>query len=143
MNQRKVSLTGLWAELFRYFRFLIGGGLSLLFGLGITYAFTEVLGLWHMVSLAIAISIEALFLFLYHSVITFRKKGRFWLFMLVVLFISDLNWILVYVASVTWNFNYLLSIVVVAGMVSVLNFWMNRWLVFGRGNHKFNLRPNS
>ncbi|HLC81356.1 MAG TPA: GtrA family protein [Candidatus Nanoarchaeia archaeon] len=134
MNPKTVSLT----ELFRYLKFLIGGGLSLLFGLGITYALTEVLGLWHMFSLAVAIGIEAIFLFLYHSVITFRKKGRFWLFVFVVLFISDLNWILVYVASVNWNFNYLLSIVVVAGMVSVLNFGMNRWLVFSRGNHKSN-----
>ncbi|MBS3139741.1 GtrA family protein [Candidatus Woesearchaeota archaeon] len=114
----------------KYFKFLIGGGLSLLIGLGITYIFTEFFGLWHMLSLAIAIVIEALFLFWYHSVITFRKKGRFWLFIVVVLFISDLNWILVYIASVTWNFNYLLSIIIVAGMVSILNFLINRWLVF-------------
>ena len=126
MNFKTISLT----EAFSYFKFLIGGGISLLFGLGITYALTEVIGLWHMLSLAIAIVIEALFLFWYHSVITFRKKGRFWLFIVVVLFISDLNWILVYIASVTWNFNYLLSIIIVAGMVSILNFLINRWLVF-------------
>ena len=126
MNFKTISLT----EAFSYFKFLIGGGISLLFGLGITYALTEVIGLWHMLSLAIAIVIEALFLFLYHSVITFKKKGRFGLFILVVLFISDLNWILVYIASVTWNFNYLISIVAVAGMVSAINFGMNRWLVF-------------
>jgi putative flippase GtrA len=118
-----------------YFRFLVGGGLSLLLGLAITYILTEFFGIWHMLSFGIALAIEIIFLFLYHSVITFGKRGKFWLFIPVVLFISDLNWILVYVATIIFGWNYLISIIMVAGIVSVINFIMNKLLVF---NKKFN-----
>lgn len=117
-------------ELLRYLKFISGGGLSLLLGLFITYVLTEVAGLWHMLSFGIALLIEIIFLFFYHSVITFKKRGKFWLFMAVVLFISDLNWILVYITTVFWNWNYLISIVLIAVIVSIVNYLMNKILVF-------------
>ncbi|HLC51656.1 MAG TPA: GtrA family protein [Candidatus Nanoarchaeia archaeon] len=117
-------------EFYRYFKFIVGGGISLLIALGITYALTEIIGLWHMLSFGIALLIEIIFLFFYHSVVTFKKRGKFWLFMSVILFISNLNWILVYITTVFWQWNYLASIVLVALMVSVLNYLINKTLVF-------------
>ena len=75
-------------DLFRYVKFLFGGGLSLLLNLLITYSLTEFLQLWHMLSFGIALGCEILFLFVYHSYVTFRKDGKFLVFALVVLFIS-------------------------------------------------------
>ena len=115
---------------FCYFKFLIGGGLSLLLNLFITFILTEIFNIWYMASFAIALGIEIFFLFLYHSVVTFRKRGNFLLFFFVILFISDLNWILVYLTTELLNWYYLFAIVIVAGAVSIINFLFNRIIVF-------------
>jgi len=115
---------------FRYFKFLIGGGLSLLLNLFITFILTEYVHIWYMASFAIALGMEIFFLFLYHSVITFKKKGNFILFFLIILFISDLNWILVYLTTELLNWHYLFAIVIVAGTVSIINFLFNKYFVF-------------
>ena len=126
MNKELCSIKGIG----HYFKFLIGGGLSLLLNLGITFTLTEHLTIHYMASYTLALLIEIIFLFLYHSVITFKKRGRFWLFFFVVLFISDLNWILVYFISKILKENYLVSIVIAAGIISIINFSLNRLLVF-------------
>ena len=78
-------------DLYRYFKFIFGGGLSLLLNLALTYLLTEYLQLWHMLSFAISLTVEILFLFAYHSVITFRKKGKFIHFVILILFIKELG----------------------------------------------------
>ncbi len=115
---------------YRYFKFLCGGGLSLLLNLTVTYLLTEVFHLWHMLSFAIALCLEILFLFGYHSMVTFRTKGKFWVFVIVILFISALNWVGVYLASVVLGIHYLASIVIVALIISVLNYFLNKKIVF-------------
>lgn len=117
-------------DLYRYFKFIFGGGLSLLLNLAITYIFTEYLQLWHMLSYAIALSIEIFFLFTYHSLVTFKKKGRFWLFVIVILFISGLNWSAVYLLSVILKMPYLIAIVIAALTISIINYLLNKKLVF-------------
>lgn len=115
---------------YRYFKFLCGGGLSLILNLTVTYLLTELFQLWHMLSFAIALCLEILFLFVYHSLVTFRKKGKFLTFVIVILFISALNWVGVYLLSVIMGLYYLISIVVVALLISVLNYFLNQRLVF-------------
>lgn len=117
-------------DLFRYVKFLLGGGLSLLLNLGITYVLTEFLQLWHMLSFAIALGCEIVFLFVYHSYITFRKNGDLWLFIVVVLFISGLNWLAVYVLTEILTLPYLVAIVLAAGAISILNYGINKKVVF-------------
>ncbi len=113
-----------------YFKFLFGGGLSLILNLTVTYLLTEFFQLWHMLSFAIALCTEILFLFGYHSLVTFRTKGKFWVFLIVILFISALNWVGVYLASVVLEIHYIISIVIVALIISVLNYFLNKRLVF-------------
>ncbi len=121
-------------ELRMYLKFIVGGSLSTLLNLAITYLLTEVGHVWHMLAFAIALGIEIIFQFLYHSVITFKKKGKATLFLLVILLISDLNWILVYIISVKWRWHYLTSIILAALIISIINFYLNRYLVFRSKN---------
>src|SRR3989338_5977530 len=117
-------------DLYKYVKFLFGGGLSLLLNLGITYVLTEVFQLWHMLSFAIALGCEIFFLFAYHSYVTFRKNGKFWLFAAVILCISALNWLVVYLLTEFLTLPYLIAIVLAAGVISVLNYGLNKRLVF-------------
>ena len=117
-------------DLYKYLKFLFGGGLSLLLNLGITYSLTEFLHLWHMFSFAIALGCGIFFLFVYHSYVTFRKKGNFWLFAVVILFISGLNWLAVYLLTEILALPYLIAIVLAAGVISLLNYGINKTIVF-------------
>ncbi len=117
-------------DLFRYVKFLFGGGLSLLLNLSLTYALTEFFRFWHMLSFAIALGCEIAFLFVYHSYVTFRKDGKFLIFALVVLFISGLNWMFVYLLTELLGVLYLYAIVVSAAVISVLNYGLNKKIVF-------------
>ena len=117
-------------DLYRYVKFLFGGSLSLILNVIITYFLTEFLHFWHMLSFALALGVEIIFLFIYHSLITFKKNGKFTLFVIVILFISLINWLFVYVFSVILGLQYILSIVIVAGIISLLNYALNKKIVF-------------
>lgn len=117
-------------DMYKYVKFLFGGGLSLLLNLGITYTLTEYLHLWHMLSFAIALGCEIFFLFAYHSYVTFRRNGKFWLFAIVILCISALNWLAVYLLTEFLMLPYLIAIILAAGVISVLNYGVNKRLVF-------------
>ncbi len=117
-------------DFYRYVKFLFGGGLSLILNLIITYTLTEGLHLWHMLSFTISLVLEMLFLFAYHSLITFRRKGKFLLFVIVISIISVLNWLAVYFLSVTLKIQYIVAIVISAGTISIVNYLVNRKVVF-------------
>mgnify|MGYP001595444518 CR=1 FL=1 len=117
-------------DLYKYVKFLFGGGLSLLLNLGITFFLTEFLHLWHMFSFGIALGCEIIFLFAYHSYVTFKKNGRFLAFTTLILFISGLNWSFVYFLTTFFPLPYLIAIVLSAGIISVLNFVINKRFVF-------------
>jgi putative flippase GtrA len=118
------------ADLYKYIKFIFGGGISLLLNLLATYLLTEFFSLWHMVSFGIALGLEIIFLFVYHSFITFRKAGRFHRFVIVLVCISVLNWFGVYLGSEVLGVYYLVAIVVVALVISVFNYLINKKLVF-------------
>ena len=63
-------------DVYRYITFVFGGVLSLIINLIITYVLTEYLQLWHMLSFSIALGTEILFLFIYHTFITFKKEAN-------------------------------------------------------------------
>jgi putative flippase GtrA len=117
-------------DLFKYVKFVFGGGLSLMLNLLVTYALTEFVHIWHMLSFGIALLVELLFLFGYHSRITFNKKGNFLTFAAIILFISGLNWIFVYLLSEIFEVYYLVSIILVAVIISFLNYALNNKIVF-------------
>ena len=49
---------------------------------------------------------------------------------MVILFISTLNWVSVYMLSELWNIRYVFSIIIAAGVISLLNYLINRNVVF-------------
>ena len=125
MNLKKIN-----NDIFRYGKFVFGGGISLIINLIITYILTNYLQLWHMFSFSIALGIEILFLFTYHSFITFNKDGKFSLFITVILIISGLNWFSVFFLSVIIGIQYLIAIIISAGAISIINYLLNRNIVF-------------
>ena len=117
-------------DIYRYSKFVFGGGFSLILNLLITYVLTEYLQLWHMLSFSIALGIEILFLFVYHSFITFNKEGKLSLFIIIILIISAMNWVAVYFLSIIIEVQYLMAITLSAGVISIINYLLNRSIVF-------------
>ena len=117
-------------DLYKYVKFIIGGGLSLCLNLLLTYILTEQLHLWYMLSFGTSLIIEILFLFIYHSKITFQKHGAFFKFALLILFISALNWGYVYFLTELFNIYYLIAIILAALTISILNYFLNKKIVF-------------
>ena len=127
---KKENLVEIKKDLFRYVKFVFGGGISIVINLIITYILTEMFSIWQMISFSIALSLEVIFLFIYHSFITFKKNGNLKLFIIVILSISALNWIFVYILTELFNVQYLIAIVFVAGTISIFNYFINKKLVF-------------
>ena len=117
-------------DLFAYVKFIIGGCISLILNLIVTWLLTEFAGLWHMVSFGIALGVEVVFLFIYHTLITFKKNGKLTHFVVVILIISGLNWLAVGLLSVIFSLPYLIAIIISAGVISVANYLINKKLVF-------------
>jgi|ETNmetMinimDraft_33_1059910.scaffolds.fasta_scaffold68180_2 putative flippase GtrA len=117
-------------DIYRYIKFLIGGSISLIINLIITYVLTEYLNLWHMLSFSIALGVEIVFLFAYHSFITFNKKGRVSIFIIIILIISGMNWIAVYFLSIIIGIQYLIAIILSAGAISIINYLLNKNFAF-------------
>lgn len=124
------NFTALKEDFYRYVKFLFGGSLSLILNLIFTYFLTEFLHFWHMLSFAFALGMEIIFLFIYHSVVTFRRRGRFLIFVIVILIISLLNWLAVFFLSITLKIQYLLAIIISAGIISIINYFINKTWVF-------------
>jgi len=125
-----MDIKGIKKDIYRYLKFIFGGGLSLIINLIITYFLTEYIYLWHMLSFSIALGLEILFLFFYHTFITFKKQGKLTLFITIILIISGMNWIAVYFLSIIIGIQYLIAITLSAGVISILNYLLNRNLVF-------------
>tara|TARA_B100000315_G_scaffold47424_1_gene42253 strand:+ start:472 stop:729 length:258 start_codon:yes stop_codon:yes gene_type:complete len=83
-----------------------------------------------MLSFSIALGIEILFLFVYHSFITFNKEGKLSLFIIIILIISAMNWVAVYFLSIIIEVQYLMAITLSAGVISIINYLLNRSIVF-------------
>lgn len=125
-----LSLPELKPDLLRYITFLFGGGLGLIINVIITYLLTEFFGLWHMVSFSIAMGLEVIFLFTYHTLVTFKKRGNLLRYLIVVLSVGGLNWLAVYFLSVILPVPYLIAIILSAGVISIANYLLNKKLVF-------------
>jgi len=122
--------TYLLQNLFTYIKFVIGGTISLLFNLAITNILIVQFEIWHMIGYGISLSLEIAFLFFYHSLVTFKIYGKITNFLFNIVFISFLNWLGVLLLSTILEFNYNLSIILVAGFLSIINYILSKNLVF-------------
>ena len=123
-----------FGETGRYLVFITGGGTGMLINLCLTYVLTEFVHLWYMFSYAIGQTVNLLFNFFYHRHITFtvtsRAKERFGKFFLVSLAVISISWLLVLLITEYLNLYYILSIVIVAFFVSIVDFLINKSWVF-------------
>ncbi len=132
--------------IFSYLKFIVGGGLGLLVNLFVTYVFESLLGMPFPFAYAVGLSVNVVFNFVYHSNITFSRKdnamSRFYRFVPVTLAVVLANYALVLLFAdvvVLSNliplflfqqfYNYFV-IIAVTGVVSLLNFVLNRRWVF-------------
>ena len=122
--------TFLFLNLLTYFKFIVGGCISLLFNLVLTNVLIVQFEIWHMISYGISLSLEIVFLFFYHSLITFKIYGKIVNFLLNIVFISLLNWLGVLFLSTSLELNYNLSIILIAGLLSIVNYSISKHLVF-------------
>jgi dolichol-phosphate mannosyltransferase len=118
----------------KFMLFVLGGGLGFLINLGITYALTEFMGIWYMVSYTAGAIVNVAFNFLFHLKVTFKRKGylrrRFAYFLIATAVVFCISWISVFAATEVFGLHYLVSIVLVTAAVSLINFLLNKFWVF-------------
>lgn len=125
MNKLKITFI-----LFQYTKFIFGGGIVLLINLAATYYLTEYFNIWHIYSYGVIQIIEIIFLYIYHSIITFNVYAKFIKFFIVILLIAFINWLFVLILTIQTNLNYLFIIILVATVISIVNFSLNKIYVF-------------
>ena len=118
----------------KFIIFSIGGGLGALINWTITVILTEIFKMWYMASYSIGLAINLVFNFLYQRQITFKMrdkvKRRFILFTMVSLSTILLNLLLVYLLTEYFKLFYLISIIIITILIAVINFILNKELVF-------------
>jgi putative flippase GtrA len=118
----------------KYFIFIIGGGIGTLLYLLVVHFLVETEGLWYLWAYIVGSAVTITFNFLYHHKITFkvRKKsrGRFVKFASSSVVIGFVTIGLVYVLTDKLGVMYMLSGVVAVGIMSLINFLVNRFWIF-------------
>jgi putative flippase GtrA len=80
------------------------------------------------------LSINIMFNFNYHRNITFKvfdkKEKRFTYFIVFTFIITCTNWLIVYIATQIYSFDYIISIIVVTLTLSIVNYLANEFLIF-------------
>jgi len=118
----------------KFIVFSVGGGLGALINWTITVVLTEIFKLWYMASYSIGLTVNLIFNFLYQRHITFRVKDkvkrRFILFTIISLSTIFLNMFLVYMITEYFKLFYLISIIIVTVLIAIINFILNKELVF-------------
>ena len=120
----------------RYPVFAIGGMCCFFYEIMVTLLLTEIMGFWYFGSYAFSLVTGVIFLFIYHRKITFKKHDRahrrFVKFMAVLVIYLYLNLQMVYLLTEYLRFNYVISILMVTPVLSVLNYFVNKYWVFRR-----------
>ena len=111
-------------------KFLFGSLIFLIINLLLTYFLTKYFKIWYIYSYGIIQIIELIFLYFYHSLITFKVYGDFLKFFFVIMIIALINWLGVYLVTEAYNLNYLLAIVLVAGSLALLHYLIQKFFVF-------------
>jgi len=116
--------------------FLIGGGLGALINLALTYLLTEFFGVWYMGAYSLGVCANIIFNFWYHKNITFKiqdkLRRRMVKFALTNVFIGGGIMVLVYMLTEILKVQYILSGIIAIGLMSIINFLINKFWVFLR-----------
>lgn len=136
--QRRLTGEGLFATGRRYATFLIGGTTGWLILIGLHTFFKGFYGFNPLVSYAAGLVFADVFTFVFHKIVTFRIhtnwKRRFLQFSALVIAVSVANWGLFYVGRQVLDLpvrDFVMSFFI-TGFLSVVNFSVNRVLIFRR-----------
>lgn len=118
----------------QYLLFILGGGTGALINISITYTLTEFFQIWYLLSFVIGGICNILFNFLFHVKITFQASKDFFT-RLMKFFIVSITYGVVSIALVkflvdTLQLYYLVAVVSVIGALSIINFLINKHLIF-------------
>ncbi len=131
-------------ELRKYIKFIIGGGLGLLANVIVTFMLTEFMGVPFRASYILGLAANIIFNFIFHMVVTFKTKEkasiRFVKFVPLTLSIAAANYLFVrifteliiisLIAGILGGYYKYVVIVLVTAAISVINYALNRYLVF-------------
>ena len=135
--QRRLTGEGLFATGRRYATFLVGGTTGWLILIGL-HTFLKGYGFNPLVSYAAGLVFADVFTFVFHKIVTFKIhtnwEKRFIQFSALVIAVSVANWGLFYVGRQVLDlqvWDFVMSFVI-TGFLSVVNFGVNRVLIFRR-----------
>jgi putative flippase GtrA len=115
-----------------YIRFSLGGLLLFGFEYLLTFVLTEFVYINHRISYAFSLATGLYILFFYHKNVTFKLKKHTKTMMLrffgVYILSYSANWL--FVLLLTMEMNYLIAIPIVTFMLSFVDFFANKHLVF-------------
>lgn len=121
-------------------KFLIAGGLVNLLGIFLLYVFTNVLGIWYLISSSLAITISFSVSFILQKFWTFEDKTRQFnllarqLFLYGLVFVVDfiVNALLMYGLVGRLGLWYLLAQLITSGLIAIANFVIYKFFIFNR-----------
>jgi len=121
-------------------KYIIAGCIAVAVDLGLLYVFTDIAGLWYLTSAAIAFVFSLLTSFSLHKFWTFREsslarmKKQFILFLILALANLIINTVLIYIAVDIFKIWYLYAQFIIAGVIALMNFVVNKTITFRREN---------
>lgn len=126
-----------YKEIFmRFLKFCLVGSAGLLLNLFLVYLFTDIWGIWYLLSFLIATFFTWTFIFFTNSLFTFHDRNTIHYFKNYTSFMlgyAGLFWVnlaMVYIFTSILSFYYLLSIVIGTIITTILTFAYNNRVVF-------------
>lgn len=119
-------------------KFLISGGTSALVNFCLLYFFTDILGIWYLLSSVMAFVFSFFVSFFLQKFWTFGDKNRsvlarqMALYLLIALFDLCVNTALMYVLVDMFGLWYMLAQFFVTGTIAVWNFLVYKFFIFNR-----------
>ena len=117
-------------------KFSLIGGIGLFINLAVAYILKEFFGLWYFWAFTIGVLFNWTFSFLANSYITFKGHSKekypikYAMFLSIYLLAFAINSGLVYTMTSILNIYYLISIVIAAGITTLITFNVSRKFVY-------------
>jgi dolichol-phosphate mannosyltransferase len=118
----------------KFSKFVFLGGISFLLTITLTYFFTDVLGIFYLLSYFIILSLVTIFNFCLNTFFVFKTKRnhkkRFVYYIVAVIIFLFLNTLAVRILTENLKFYYLFSVVVVTILFTILKFSVYNKIIF-------------
>jgi len=118
-----------------FWKYCIGGGMSLLIDVGLLYVFTDFLHIHYLISATLSFIIAASYNYTFQKVLTFKNKDQnclkqFMSFVAIALIGLGLNIILLKIQVEWFGIWYILAKIIAAAIVLIWNFLANKFFTF-------------